>query len=324
MPFECHLHQEIVRILMIIPKNLIKRIELLDKVLTPINLLIKIIYKSIVPQIMTFYFSIKLQQQTLVFVRQGVIKSPGAFNFIFSDLDIGIVYDGNNIKQLKDCYYNLKFYLKFLGELEIYTSLELRILKQQTIQTRELYEIIRLIRQMHWLKIRALNPTTKRRNYHRIKDVRKILILRRKIPFNANGGLSYLYNLLSSALENKPIGLEKLSIANEVFFCNYLFLNININSSNKDKCILILSLTPPGVRDKSINNPPIAVFRNANPEIKMIFEKLNLLEFIIASAFIRGSISSEDWHQPWLTQLSDSLDSFSLEALSSQTLKSDS
>ncbi len=280
------------------------KLSLLDIACSPLSFIIYNIYKYCAPFLLDAYFNNFHKLEVHFFIRQGLKSSHKKFNFLFSDLDLGVITDSVDFNVIVRDYYKLKHVLRFLGELEIYTSVEYKSLLAIGTKYKVLYERIRKVRQLNWL-VNRLMGLRQRNKYHRLKDARKVFLLKSELgiasPLQI---LDILFNELSSfTLVSNESQLEDFA----VFYCDYLSCTIKFTPTNSAKLILILSSLP--LKNRNLPELDKATYesRKMSSEIKAIFENLNLLEFLIAKAFIRGAIRTEGWHQKWLSDLEDGL-----------------
>ncbi|MDO9183589.1 MAG: SPASM domain-containing protein, partial [Bacteriovorax sp.] len=244
-----------------------------------------------------------------VFYRQGMSRSYKEFNFLFSDLDIGIIAPIEKVGKIKNKFYRFKKIFFFVGELEIYTSEEMASLNKIFKSTGDLYFKIREFRQYNWLRDRMTKITgNKRGYYHRVKDWRKLGLIKRNLGLkDPNYFFVQLYNTLRSQIESEFVYRCKYELKNTKVYCNYISRELKINETNMHEMVFILSVLPTFSRhDESVNSITQDV-RFRNPDIETAFVQLNQIEMIIANAFIRGSSSTETWHEDWLKQLSAGL-----------------
>jgi hypothetical protein len=284
------------------------KIFLLDILSFPINSFLYPLYRYIIPIFLSFYLSKKTNSNLQVFIRQGLINKFIKFNFLFSDLDIGIIVDDNfDETKLKQTYYQLKKYIKFLGEIEVYTSTEYDQYSNRPKEFLDLYCKIRKTRQLNWLRGR-LKEQPARGFYHRLKDHRKILILKSelKIKSSYNAINSILWDLKNYTQCEFKFKIDINNVKANNVYCNYLSQSISLNDQSINKFFLLAAM-PTKKRGHLELDKIMTQIRLNNPQVEQIFLQLNEYELLIAKAFIRGAANHELWHKRWLIQLEEGI-----------------
>ena len=280
------------------------KILLLDLLTFPLNVILFPLYRYGLPRLLEFYLSQKANSNIRVFIRQGVKSSFKKFNFLFSDIDIGLVIEDHcDENSLKKNYYHLKKYIKSLGEVEIYTSAEFDLYNKKPEVFLNLYYKIRKIRQLNWLRGRVQEQAW-RGSYHRLKDHRKIFILiselKLKSSFNA---VDAILEDLKNYTENEfEFNNGDLSFEIPHIYCDYLSQSISLKNQINNK-IFLLAATPTANKGHDKLDDLIKTVRLKNPQVEKVFLQLNEHELLIARAFIRGAPQPEAWHKRWVSQL---------------------
>ncbi|MBC7713029.1 MAG: hypothetical protein H7177_06805 [Rhizobacter sp.] len=206
--------------------------------------------------------------------------------------------------QVVSKYYEIKNKMRFLGELEIYSAEEFNTLKQFDNEILNLYSSIRKVRQINWLKNRAIG-TLSRGKYHRLKDIRKIFILFEDLHIKSAVDVEtilfpFLYNITGPEFEFAVAPLHE----DFHFYCDYLCQKIKIKTSDQKNIFFLLSCLPLKHRNISLIDSPISELRKINPSVEKVLIQLNQIELMVATAYIRGCQISEPWHDKWLADLS--------------------
>jgi hypothetical protein len=273
----------------------------------PLQQSIRFIYATLFCWLLQAVLRKSAAKRISVFPRRSSTEkdSSKSFNFLFSDLDIGICVDDlKDIDAIKQRYYQLKSIFVFLGELEFYEFHEFLELQKLTQEIGNIYDMLRDLRKVGWIKGQLL--TQERSLYHRYKDHRALRKIKKKWQLQ-----SARISVLAAA---KPIekfipwqiAEQSLELSSPFsIFCPYLFLRISLqpNSPRLKEWLFLLSCTPTMKRDDAALDSFCTEVRSQYPAINSLFEKLNRMEFLVATAFVRGAKNSESWHATWLNRL---------------------
>ena len=258
------------------------------------------------------YFSCRYGSN--VFIRRDAKKlSYKDYNPFFSDLDIGMtVADTTSeatLAAIKNDFYKIKLILVFLGELETYTRSEFARLTSLLSEHETAYSLFRNFRHYRWLRNSIAENKSLycgctdlyRYLYNRNKYHRKI----KKLKANS----SYVTRLenLTSYLESEVfLQLEDVLLDQPVsdYFCDYLSMKVDCKNKN---IIKILSLVPTTCPVASETRSALSQIRNKSTLIQYYYLGLLNIEFLFATAFIRGQCAEKDWHAPWLAHLQSEL-----------------
>jgi hypothetical protein len=278
------------------------------------NDLIRRIYSGPLITILNFVFKAKFGP-VRVYPRRSSTRKDLHFHVLFSDLDLGLEipddFNPNELDKMKSFFYQIKTVFRFLGELEIYTSSELRNLDSLFSAYPGLYDKLRDFRKVNWLKGKLKDKN--RAFYHRYKDHRTLKILKRRYGARSFHNLIFsIHDDLVSLLNQngKPYHLNlALDPEHNRFFCNYLSQSIRWPSTLhfQTRYTLVLAALPTRSRGIASLDAQIEKIRRENESLSRLFQNLNEVEFTIASAFIRGSKQQEDWHKPWTEALRSGL-----------------
>ena len=274
---------------------------------TPIHQGVRLLYANVVCSFLQFSLQRKASNVVRIFPRRSSTEklSSRTFSLFFSDLDIGIcVSDKENIAKLRDHFYQLKSRLIFMGELEVYTFREFEELESLEEDIGELYQVLRDMRKIGWIKGQL--KTQKRNPYHRYKDHRALKNIKRKWSLRSfHHPVLQATKLLKKYLGNSAGQLPRSCDFSCSVFCPYLFLRVSLSPREPQlqDWLLLLSCTPTWERGDAQLDEFTCTIRKNYDGIRVIFEKLNRLEFLVATAFVRGASKPEDWHSIWLRQL---------------------
>ncbi len=274
----------------------------------PVHQFVRFLYANVVCSFLQFSLQRKAGNRIKIFPRRSSTEKASArtFSLFFSDLDIGVcVEQEQDIASIRNHFYQLKRCLLFLGELEVFTFQELEELKLLENDIGELYQFLRDMRKIGWIKGQL--KTQKRNPYHRYKDHRALKNIKRKWSLRSfHQPVLQATKLLKKYLGNTVGQLPRSCDFSCSVFCPYLFLRVSLSPRKPQlqDWLLLLSCTPTWERGDAQLDEFICTIRKNYDGIRVIFEKLNRLEFLVATAFVRGAKEQEQWHPSWLNQLS--------------------
>ena len=274
-----------------------------DRILRPLSIVTFYFYKLVLAPLVVTILQRASGCKIDYFIRQGLSRTNDSFNFIFSDLDLGLIANSTHFEIIRALYEKMKSVLIFLGELEIYSSEEIKDLKNADAKVFELYLKLRKLRQINWIKHRLLHEP-ERKKYHRFKDLRKMYLLMNEIGLsNSRETLGYFYKYLFEFLSIKIENDSTAEFNQYVICCSYISQNIIIKTDSKNELLFVLACLPTYSRGVNSVDEVVLEMREKNFAIKDLFLKLNQIELQISRAYIRGARKKEIWFQSWLALL---------------------
>lgn len=141
----------------------------------PWNDVVRKIYLRFLPPYVTGVLQKRAPALKIQLLARNSVAEPGAFNIFLSDLDFTLIVDREpateELRSILDGYARLARSLWFLGELEVYTREEWRILDQVKSEAGSAVDLIWNLRKLLWQKQALASAPSA---YHRAKAKRSI------------------------------------------------------------------------------------------------------------------------------------------------------
>jgi hypothetical protein len=216
-------------------------------------------------------------------------------------------FTDQEISEVTRLFHKVKSILFFLGELEIYRHGELKLLNSLLKDSQGLYDQLRDFRKINWIKIKLRYKN--RGRYHRIKDHRSLKIL--KTRYNLRSYYSPLRRACDRVSAYTGITFQELSLPKtslpfpDRIHCDYFCEVVGMARETRTflQACLVLASTPPITRDNQLLDTYLDQIRALNPKLRVTFDLLNAIEFLIAQGAIRGYQKSEPWQDQWMKKL---------------------
>lgn len=288
----------------------------------PIHNLVAASYvKIVVPRIET-HLKKSVGDQEIYLKPRHSVKSKNNFNCFLSDLDISVVFKNSTDKlkciNIVHCLNELKKFMPFIGEVEIYTPLEIEELSTLQIQERN-YDFLRNLRKIIWMK---KSFTTGATEYHRYKALRSIdLIYKNIFLLNSNspGQLEdaiviWANSNFAKELEIIQTMLEQNEILpmNEVYsdFLGYNFSSQPLSTITANQLILekkyialLLALAPEDHHAMPQLNSSVSAILTSAPTLKTVRQNLARIEALVVLAWSKTQEPVPDWAPIWINRL---------------------
>lgn len=243
------------------------------------------------------------------------IFSAADFNAAASDLDISVVIqtaDSKTISKARTFLGFLKKALPFLGEIEIYTAVEEKVLERLYATEGNTYLKLRNFRKVWWMLDASKSAVSK---YHHYKAHRSLRITLRKIRESCGlDNLPEVHSLglvLQGEIEKLLPGVAGcIQVPTEVeglkISCPYMSTTIIMGGANSSYslvlaphyALVLLSLTPVYYGGSGILESEINKLRRRQ-DVFDIWKNLTQTELLIFQAFERGLKDSEDTFKQW-------------------------
>lgn len=288
----------------------------------PIHKLVANIYvKIIVPQIET-HLKLSVHDQEVYLKPRHSVKSKNNFNCFLSDLDLSVVFKDstdklncvNVVRRLKE----LKKFLPFIGEVEIYTQLEIDELSKLQLKERS-YDFLRNLRKIIWMKKSFATGATE---YHRYKALRSIdLIYKNNFSLESNspGQLEKAITIWANANFAKELGLiQTLLEQNEILpmtevysdFLGYNFSSQPVSTARVNQLILekkyialLLALAPEDHHTMPQLNNSVSAIITSVPTLRTVRQNLARIEALVVLSWSKTQEPVPDWAPLWINRL---------------------
>jgi hypothetical protein len=247
-----------------------------------------------------------------LFIR-GSLRTSSGFNLFFSDLDIGIQSE-DRFEEIAAWFASARKWIPSLGEVEIYTSTELVLLRQVLARRGDEHRFIRNIRKIGWKEQELQTAQT---DYHRNKCLRSMRKCSRElgVPFGESAARSLQ---LESALNHffysrsyvYPVDFDRqvARIQRYRLFCPYLGQEIGSTEDAKMRLsptvgMLLLAVTPPAQRRRPKFDEFIDKIRSASLKINACYRDLEIIERLEFQGSRRGlpAPKLEAWMNDYMT-----------------------
>ena len=253
---------------------------------------------------------------------------PGKFNLFLSDLDLSIIVPINSNIQLfeaiSDAFLLWRRCFPFIGEIEIYTQVEISEIQNARKCIKFQDHVVRTIRKLRWMNesfARAQTP------YHRYKARRAAAICCFKLGIPTSAEVVFENNIIlpkiskfltdwAYAVFPSELGEIKLKLDCEIHtddihvFSDYWGYHFSIRGglqeiavSDKSVLVLLTALVPDDYHGQNTWKAIVEITNDSVPQVKELRQSLALIECLTITAWARTLKFEPEWVRPWVQRL---------------------
>lgn len=247
-----------------------------------------------------------------IFLRRSSTQ-PSNFHLLYSDLDIGCLVPDSLVDKIPEISRRLtavRSYIPTLGEAEIYTNSEYRMLLESLQIVGPLYDYLRDIRKIGWMETAVAKAPS---DYHRRKAERAIRKCTQRLDTDQPWNLGRLFPILTSGIrwdEECVLNASKLVRGDlSAFDCYYLGKRIDLNTHRLSaiQALKLQSILPPSKKNVEGLESACRMIRQKHADASEQFLHLSRIEELVFRSHLRGlsKFQTEGWMADWMRLLEE-------------------